>query len=277
MKLIIGCGYLGRRVAAYWHGAGHQVFVTTRRPDEAAAFRAQGFVPMVCDVLNPGSLGDLPRVDTLVYAVGFDRKSGSTMRAVYVDGLAYVLTHLPPPGRFIYVSSSSVYGQTDGGWVDENAATEPQEESGHNVLDAESILRARLPAAVILRFSGIYGPGRLLRRATIEKGEPIVGEADKWLNLIHVDDGVRAIVAAEARAAPGRIYNVCDDHPVRRRDFYRELARVLAAPPPRFEPPLAALPTHEKANRRIRNTRMKDELQLDLRYADYLQGLAASV
>ncbi len=86
------------------------------------------------------------------------------------------------------------------------------------------------------------------------------------------------ILAAEAHAAPGRIYNVCDDQPVRRRDFYTALARVLGAPPPRFvAPALAALPPHEQANRRIRNMRMKEELRAELQYAGYVQGLAASV
>jgi nucleoside-diphosphate-sugar epimerase len=275
--LIIGCGYLGRRVASRWRAEGLRVYATTRRPEEAAVIRAEGIEPVLCDVLDPVSLTGLPAVHSVVYAIGFDRKSGASMRAVYVDGLANVLTHLPPPARFIYTSSSSVYGQSDGGWVDEDAATEPEEESGQIVLDAERLLRSRLGGAVILRFSGIYGPGRLLRRATVEKGEPIVGDADKWLNLIHVDDGVRVIAAAAARAEPGRIYNVCDDHPVRRRDFYSELARVLGVPPPRFVAPPAALPPHEKANRRIRNARMREELRPELRYAGYLQGLAASV
>jgi nucleoside-diphosphate-sugar epimerase len=277
-RLIIGCGYLGRRVAALWRAQGQRVHATTRRADEAAAFRAQGLDPLLCDVLDPAGLAHLPPAETVLYAVGFDRSSGSSMRAVYVDGLANVLTHLRPPDRFIYVSSSSVYGQADGGWVDEDAATEPQEESGRIVLAAEAVLRRMLPAAVILRFSGIYGPGRLLRRKAIEQGEPIIGDADKWLNLIHVDDGAHAIVAAAANATPGRIVNICDDQPVRRRDFYTELARVLGAPPPRFiPPPLAALPPHETANRRIRNARMKEELRVGLRYAGYLQGLAASV
>ena len=274
--LIIGCGYLGRRVATLWRS--HGVHATTRRTDEAAVLRAQGCEPLICDVLDRETLTQLPAADTVLYAIGFDRASGTSMRSVYVDGLANVLANLPPPKRFIYISSSSVYGQTDGGWVDEDARTEPQEESGQIVLAAEAALRRTLPSAIILRFSGIYGPGRLLRRRAIEKGEPIVGDADKWLNLIHVDDGVRAVLAAEANAVPGRIYNICDDEPVRRRDFYTELARVLGAPPPRFvpPPPLATLP-HESANRRIRNARMKEELRVELRYAGYRQGLAASV
>jgi len=147
------------------------------------------------------------------------------------------------------------------------------------VLDAEAVLRAKLPSAVVLRFAGIYGPGRLLRRQTIEKGEPIVGDADKWLNLIHVDDGVRAVLAAEERAKAGGVYNICDDHPVRRRYFYSTLANKLLAPEPTFVRPPAEQPTppHEKANRRVSNRLMKEALRLELLYPDYDQGLRASV
>ena len=247
------------------------------RPGQADLFRAHGFEPVVCDVHDADSLKRLPAVDTVLYAVGFDRAAGATMRTVYVDGLAQVLDQLPPPARFIYVSSSSVYGQTDGGWVDEDSSTQPEEESGKIVLGGEQILHAKLPGAIVLRFSGIYGPGRLLRRATIEKGEPIVGDADKWLNLIHVDDGARAILAAAEHAAPGRICNVCDDHPVRRRDFYTELARLLRASAAIRAAACGVASPHEKANRRIRNVRMKDELRVELRYPGYESGLAASV
>jgi nucleoside-diphosphate-sugar epimerase len=278
--LILGCGYLGRHVAALWREQGHRVIAATRN----AQHLPKDVEPIVCDVLDPASLRALPQVDTVLYAIGFDRTSGATMRAVYVDGLANVFEHLPAPERFIYISSSSVYGQTDGGWVDESAPTAPVEESGRIVLDAEAVLRAKLPSAIILRFAGIYGPGRLLRRQTIEKGEPIVGDADKWLNLIHVEDGAAAALAAEQRGQPGRIYNVCDDHPVRRRYFYAALATALGAPAPHFSPlppgegpGVRVLPPHEKAHRRINNRRMKGELSVALRYPDYDQGLRASV
>jgi len=272
--MIIGCGYLGRRVATLWHAQGRQVFAVTRRPSSES--RA---TPLVCDVLDPSSLRNLPAVDTVLYAIGFDRTSGASMRAVYVDGLANVLAHLPAPKRFIYISSSSVYGQTDGGWVDETSQTVPMEESGRIVLDAERALRARLPEAIVLRFAGIYGPGRLLRRASIEKGEPIVGDADRWLNLIHVEDGAAAILAAEANGEPGATYNVCDDHPVRRRYFYATLARRLGAPEPVFmaPPPGQPIPPHELTHRRINNRRMKAGLHVRLRYPDYDQGLQVAL
>src|SRR2546430_750553 len=110
-KLIIGCGYLGQRVAALWLAQGHRVGGTTRRPE---TFGSDGLQPIVCDVTRPETLHGLPKVDTVVYAVGLDRAAGASMRSVYVDGLANVLEGLPPPKKFIYVSSSSVYGQTGG-------------------------------------------------------------------------------------------------------------------------------------------------------------------
>ena len=159
-----------------------------------------------------------------------ERRCGS----VYVDGLADVLDHLPRAGKFIYISSSSVYGQTGGEWVDEESATEPLEESGRIVLAAEEVLRSKISDAIILRFGGIYGPGRLLRQKTLHAGEPIVGDGSKWLNLIHVEDGARVVLAAEQYGRPGRVYNVCDGHPVQRHVFYTYLALKLGAAAPRF-------------------------------------------
>src|SRR5262245_6564888 len=275
--LILGCGYLGRRVASLWLAQGNGVRAVTREPDTAAKFRQLGIEPILADILQRNTLQSLPHVDTVLYAIGLDRSTGASMRSVFVDGLANVLEHLPRPRRFIYVSSSSVYGQTGGEWVDEESATEPLEESGKIVLEAERLLQARLPEAIVLRLGGIYGPGRLLRQKTIEAGEPIIGDADKWLNLLHVEDGAAAILAAQERGQPGRIYNICDYQPVRRRDFYTELARRLEAPAPRFVRPSAdqASPPHEIANRRIRNRRMHEELRVDLRFTNYINGLAS--
>src|SRR5262245_36661187 len=258
--LILGCGYLGRRVASLWLAQGNGVRAVTRKPDTAAKFRQLGIEPILADILQRNTLQSLPQVDTVLYAIGLDRSTGASMRSVFVDGLANVLDHLPRPQRFLYISSSSVYGQTGGEWVDEDAATEPQEASGRIVLEAERLLRARLPEAIILRFGGIYGPGRLLRKKTVEAVEPIVGDADKWLNLVHVEDGAAEVIAAQQRGQPGRIYNICDDQPVRRREFYEELARRLEAPPPRFVPPSPNQPPppHELANRRIHNRRMRE-------------------
>lgn len=279
-KLIIGCGYLGRRIAALWCAHKHRVFATTRSTARADEWRALGLQPILCDVLDPASLRSLPRAESIAYCIGFDRSTGVSMRSLYVDGLANVLAALPQPApRFVHVSSTSVYGQTDGEEVDENATTEPQEESGKVVLEAEQLLRSRFPSAIILRFAGIYGPGRLLRAQSIKAGEPIVGDAEKWLNLIHVEDGAAVVAAADERAAPGSIYNVSDGSPVRRRVFYAKLAEVLSAPQPRFVPlvPGEVIPPHERGHRRIVSRRIREELGVTLRYPDYEAGLVDCV
>jgi nucleoside-diphosphate-sugar epimerase len=235
-----------------------------------------GLEPIRGDVLDPVSLQNLPETSTVLYAVGMDRSAGRNMREVYVQGLASVLRALPPGGRFLYVSSTGVYGQTGGEWVTEADATEPREESGAVVLEAERTLFALRPDAVILRFAGIYGPGRLLRRDALLQGAPLTSDAEKWLNLIHVDDGVRAVLAAETRAKPGAIYNVADDTPMSRRDFYTHLAQLLQAPPAQFAPTPAPVEKPE-ANRRIRNERAKAELGFAPDFPSYREGLCDAV
>ncbi len=116
-----------------------------------------------------------------------------------------------------------------------------------------------------------------MRGQAIKNGEPIIGDADKWLNLIHVEDGAAIVAAAGERAAPGSLYNVSDGVPVRRRDFYTTLAERLNAPRPHFVPlePGAAVPPHEKGQRRIVNKKMIAELQISFQYPSYEVGLTS--
>ncbi len=265
--LIIGCGYLGRRVAARWLAAGRRVAALTRR--NAAALAALGVQPVVGDVCDPDTLRNLPPARTVLYAVAPDRTSGKTREELYVHGLRHVLDTLLPPERFLYVSSTGVYGQSDGGWVTERSVTTPAEESGRVVLEAERLLRARLPGAVVLRFAGIYGPGRLLRKDALLAGEPLVGDSGKWLNLIHVEDGADAVIAAEARATPGETYNVADEEPVTRRDFYTLLAELLGAPPARFEQRVEP----GGANRRVSSRKIREATGWHPRLRSYREGL----
>lgn len=265
--LIIGCGYLGARVGRAWLDSGRAVRALTRSRAEALA--SLGFEPIVGDVLEPGSLRSLPAASTILYSVGLDRAAGRSMRDVYVGGLRNALTALPAGGRFVYVSSTSVYGQTDGSTVDEDSPTEPLEENGRIVLEAERTLREFRPDATILRFAGIYGPDRWLRKQPLLRGEAYLGDAGKWLNLIRVEDGVRAVLAAET-AAPGGTFNIADDHPATRREFYTELARLLGAPEAKFEP--APQPVRE-ANRRISNARARLRLGFVPEFPSYREGL----
>ncbi len=278
--MIIGCGYLGQRLGASLLREGGRVFGTVRSPGRAAEIAALGIEPVIADVLQPDSLRGLPQADRAFYCVGFDRDAGAAMRAVYVDGLQNVLDNLPPSVRqIVYASSTGVYGQTGGEWVDEDSPTEPPHESGKVCLEAEGRIRAwsedRSISAVVLRFAGLYGPGRIVRRAILERGEPIPGDPDKFLNMIHIDDAARVSAAALDAERPGPIYVVGDDRPVTRREYYSVAARALEAPEPRFAPPLpgTAEASRDATNKRVANHRMKREFGIDLLYPDVTSGL----
>lgn len=269
-RLIFGCGYLGRRVANLWLAAGHRVAALTRQ--NADVLSAVGIEPILGDVLDPTSLRTLPTASTVLYAVGMDRTAGKPMREVYVTGLAHVLDTLPRCERFIYVSSTSVYGQTRGEWVDEQSAIAPTEESGKIILEAEQLLRAKRPDAIVLRFAGIYGPDRLLQKQPTLKGEPLTGDANKWLNLVHVADGASVVLRAESHGVPGETYNIADGTPVSRRDFYTLLAELLHAPPAKFDhqPELGA------PNRRISADKFRS-LGWQPAFPSYREGLPLAV
>ena len=193
------------------------------------------------------------------------------MREVYVDGLRHFLDRLDGRSfRFVYTSSTSVYGQDDGSWVTEEESTSPKTESGRVVLEAEGIARGR--GASVVRLAGLYGPDRIIRRAAILAGEPIAGDPAKRVNLVQIDDAASAVVAALDRGRPGRVYNVADDRPVERRELYERTARYLGAPAPRFVDAGSG-----EADRRIANRRMKEELGVNLAYPDVATGLPASV
>lgn len=269
--LIVGYGYLGRRVAARWVAAGKRVAAVTRR--NAAELRALGVEPVTADVTDPASLAALPRAAVVLYAVGMDRSAGHSMRDVYVGGLGNVLAALSGGGRLVYVSSTSVYGQSDGSEVDETSPAEPTEEAGRVVLDAERLLRERRPDAIVLRMAGLYGPDRLLRKQAILKGEPLVGDADKWLNLVHIEDAADAVVAAAERVAAGATFTITDGTPTLRRAFYTLLTELMNAPPAAFQ----ERPEPGTPNRRVLNRRARAELDWAPRFPSFREGLPAAV
>ncbi len=282
--LIIGCGYLGQRLGAFLLRDGGRVFGTVRTSVRAMQLDGLGIEPVIADVLQPDSLRGLPSADRVFYCVGFDRSAGAAMRTVYVDGLQNVLDHLPVSvKRIVYASSTGVYGQTSGEWVDEDSPTAPLHESGRFCLEAEGRVRnwaeSHSRTAVVLRFAGLYGPGRIVRRAILERGEPIPGDPDKFLNLIHIDDAAQASAAALRADEPASIYVVADGRPVTRREYYSVAAAVLGAPEPRFELPRPGSPesTRDATNKRVANHRMKRGLGVRLSYPRHHDRTARGV
>jgi nucleoside-diphosphate-sugar epimerase len=282
--LIVGCGYLGKRVARLLTASGDRVFGTTRSVGRAVDLALLGIEAIVADVMVPESMARLPEVDRVFYCVGFDRTQEVPIRRVYVDGLRHALGHLiDRTGRLVFASSTGVYGQDRGEWVDESSPAQPRSESGTACLEAEQVIRTyedETPLeATILRFSGLYGPGRIMKRESLLQGQPIQGDPERYLNLIHIDDAATTAVAALDQPSKGAIYLISDDRPAPRREFYELAASALNAPAPRFEPaqPGSSKAGREESNKRVSNARMRAELGVSLAYPDITQGVLAAV
>jgi nucleoside-diphosphate-sugar epimerase len=287
-RLIFGCGYLGKRVARRWLAHGDDVAVVTRSASQAGELERQGYAAIAADVTDPASLQNLPTADTVLYAVGFDRAAGHTIEQVYAGGLQNVLAYLPANvNRFIYISTTGVYGPAGGKWIDEQTPSDPRRAGGKASLAAEQALGAHPLGrrSAILRLAGIYGPDRIPFLKELRAGEPIAAPRNGYLNLIHVDDAADIVIAADkwlAAQSPARqphVFCVCDGHPVVRGDYYSEVARRIVAPPPRFVEPDPDSPraARAEANRRVRNDKMIRQLGVQLSYPSYREGLAAAL
>ena len=185
-------------------------------------------------------------------------------------------------GRFIYISTTGVYGPAGGDWVDEETPPDPRREGGRASLAAEQALAAHPlgKRGVILRLAGIYGPGRIpfLRRTS-------GGRADSGAQRrAPQPDSRRRCGCGGRRGRPScrpfadgpRVYCVSDGHPVQRGEYYAEVARLIGAPPPQFTAPDPDSPraARAEADRRMRNDRMLAELGVQLAYPNYRAGLA---
>jgi nucleoside-diphosphate-sugar epimerase len=272
--LIIGCGYLGEAMVVSLLARGYEVMATTRGgAGRAERLKDLGATPVLFDSRVPVPL---PTSDAVISAMAVDRTSGQTMRDVHVDGLRGAANAIPDKNvDWFHVSSTSVYGQEHGEWVNEDSPCEPTDASGHIVLEAEKTLKSMIPQANILRFAGIYGPERLMRTSALMAGEPLKGDPERWLNLIHRDDGAEVVAALVAGNQQGLLLNVSDNQPIHRGDFYLEMARLLGAPTPRWVPRAPGEPwgPHERNNRRIDSSRMLGLVNGMLRYRDYRSGL----
>jgi nucleoside-diphosphate-sugar epimerase len=273
-RLVVGCGYLGGRVAARWAAAGDLVYGVTRSPTRGPSFAAAGIVPIVHDVASTAAWPtSLPAFDTVFWAVGFDAQPPVTPRDVHVLGLGRLLDSFAGRPRVILSSSTGVWGDEGGNVVNEQTPVHPAREAGRVLVEAETLLRGhpRGPG-VALRFAGLYGPGRLPRLDGLRSGTPIAADPDSWLNLIHVDDAAGIVAAVADAPAPQPLYVVSDGRPVRRRDWYGQLARAIGSPEPSWD---ASAGRSRGADKRVDPALLFGGLPIRLAHPDPLAALAA--
>lgn len=229
--LIAGCGDVGTALGRRLAGRGDTVFGLRRRAFDGGP----GITPVQGDLTRPDSLAGLPEgLDQVVYTAAADGRTEEAYEAAYPGGLANLVEALTARGeslqRLIFVSSSAVYAQDDGEWVDETSVTLPGHFTGRNQLAAEAVAADAPWPAVAVRFGGIYGPGRRWLLARVEGGEAC--KPGLYTNRIHRDDCAGVLAHLLALEAPQPVYVAVDDAPVPQCEVMDWLARRLGRPAP---------------------------------------------
>lgn len=289
--LVVGCGDVGMRAASLLAGR-VRLLALTSSPQRCGALRAAGITPLV------GNLDDVASVRRL---------AGLAQRVLHLApppsdqgpawttdprtrALVRVLSRRAQPRSLVYGSTSGVYGDCGGDWVNETRAVQPHTARATRRVHAEASVRAYGQrtgvACTVLRIPGIYAPDRAggTPRDRLLRGTPVLKAADDvYTNHIHADDLARACVLALWRGSGQRNINVCDDTELKMGDYFDLAADLYGLPRP------ARLPRHQaqaqlpvmllsfmSESRRLRNLRMKTELGLALRYPTVREGLVAS-
>lgn len=275
--LIAGCGYVGSRLAELLVEEGRTVYGLKRDPSTLP----DGVEPVAADVSEPATLRDVPaRLDGVVYAVSPAGRSEAAYRAAYVDGLRNVLHAVTAAGtqspRMVLVSSTGVYGQEDGRWVDEETDPEPADATGRILLEGEGVARGAAGRGVVLRLGGIYGPGRTRTVQRVVSGEAGCPGEDRYGNRIHRDDAASAARHLLNLEDPDPVYIGVDRDPAPLRDVYRWIAEQAGVPDPcgsgRSE-------SWEASGRRGTNKRCSSERLVrsgfEFRYPTFREGYGA--
>lgn len=266
--LIAGCGYVGSALAERLAAEGARVFGLARRP----AGLPRGVEPLAADLTDPSSLEALPEgFEIVFYAASAGARDPQAYERAYVHGVSNLLARLArrsPPRRFVFVSSTAVYAQQQGEWVDEDSPTTPAGFRGRVLLEGERrSLAAPFPGTVV-RFGGIYGPGRasLVERVRAGRARFRPGH---YTNRIHRDDCAGVLRHVALLEAPAPLYLGVDDEPALERDVLVWLAERLGAPMPTASEAGSA----ETGSKRCSNRRLRGE-GYRLRYPSFREGYA---
>lgn len=257
--LIAGCGYVGSALAERLLAAGHAVWGIRRNVDALPP----GVTPVVVDLLSGAGLGAVPgHPDVVLYAVAGGGKADTDYHALYAGGLRRLVDQLAAcgasPRRLVFVSSTGVYGRSDGGWVDEDTPTGPALASGRAMLAAEAVARAAPWSSLAVRFGGIYGPGRTRLIRSLERGDATCPrDPPRYLNQIHRDDCAGVLEHALTADAVDDVWVATDSEPAPRWDVLQWLAGKMNVPGPReWTEADGDYPGADRANKRCSNARL---------------------
>jgi nucleoside-diphosphate-sugar epimerase len=283
--LIAGCGDLGATLGQALYTAGHQVWGLKRHPADLP----QGIQPIAADLTDPATLAHLPPdLDCLVYSAAAAGFSETQYQAAYVTGVRHLLEALRQAGqhlqRLLFTSSTSVYAQHQGEWVDEDSPAEAEGFSGRCIRQGEQLMWTSGWPAVAVRFGGIYGPGRTRLIDSVRDGTATCPEgAPIYTNRIHRDDCARVLEHLLQLPESEKLYIAVDDDPAPLHEVLDWLATQLGTPKPHrvAQPPVKPgaetrrdPATRMRASKRCSNARLR-ATGFQFRYPGYRDGYAA--
>jgi len=280
--LVIGCGDIGVRVARLEQACGRTVAGLARNAAGKERLRAFGIEPAHGDLDDSGSLAALSVAGRLIFY--FAPPPGGGPWDTRMRNFCAAFDSARAPAKVVYISTSGVYGDCGGAWVTEETPVNAQTSRAQRRLDAENVLqewgKQLGVAVVILRVTGIYGPGRL-PLARLQQGHPVLREEESPpTNRIHADDLAAVCVAAAARAVDGEIFNVSDGQPGTMTQYFNAAADLLGLPrPPQVSMAEARqvmspmMLSYLTETRRMDNRKMRERLGVTLLYPNLESGL----
>ena len=280
--VIFGCGYVGRRVAKREIALGNSVRAIVRSDTSRQALQESGINATALDLDPPVAESPPASHNSGIYYFTPPPSKGTSDTRIRAFLNNIKSNELPE--RIVYISTTGIYGDCQGEWIDESRAPNPQVDRSKRRLDAETALQEwSLQTGVrivVLRVPGIYGPEKL-PLARIRNGTPVLAESESaWSNRVHVDDLVSGCVAAMHHPNPSNTYNINDGHPTTMTDYFYQVADVAGLPRPpeislteaqsQFSPELLSYLSESK---RIDNARMRTELGVNPKYPTLALGL----
>jgi nucleoside-diphosphate-sugar epimerase len=282
---ILGCGYIGLELGRQLTARGHEVVGVRRSPEGCESIEDAGFRSVRADLTDPDDLARVPDADVLVFAASSGGRDAAAAREVYVRGLETVLGEFSqradPPERLLYTSSTGVYGDHDGGWVDEETEVEPTTEKTRVLREAEEVALDSSIAGTVVRFAGLYGPDRYRLERYLEG--PVT---EGYLNMIHREDAAGTVrYLIEEGLARGEVVLAVDDEPASKWDFADWLAEQCGVSEPgketkeeRLSDPDLSEPARRRleTSKRCSNERLQ-ELGYEFSYPTYREGYHEAV
>lgn len=277
--LIAGCGYVGTALGSLLSAEGHTVWGLRRKVEGLPP----SIRPLAADLTEPETLSGLPRdLDFVFYTAAASRTGDEAYRLAYVQGVRNIIGALrarnQAPQRIFFTSSTSVYAQSSGEWVDEVSPAEPVHFSGSRVLEGERLLFNSSYPVTVLRLGGIYGPARARLIESVRQGTAACRDGPPvYTNRIHLDDCAGALRHLMGLKTPGSLYLGVDNEPADQCAVLRWLAAKLGVAQPRLEGPEEDAESRIfRSNKRCNNARLVAS-GYAFRYPTFREGFAALI